>query len=629
MPKFLRRLLRVLLILVAVIVLALVAVRLLVPASRLAEMISDGIEDATGATIAFAGAKVDVWPQLRLVLTDGVIVGTGADLAARTGSEVDIESYNARVGQLEVSLAWGPLLKRRLEVGEVRLVRPRIELVTRADAPTAAADRTAGGAGSAQSAQSARMPVALFVAGLAVEDGHLTWSDPATGRSLVCEDWQQDVGIGDATLLMERLDAFAGGRPAPAGDAEPSRLDVRSRIARLRLIGYREEGEQLFRDLDLTGQLEVPAAADRLQFRVRHLTWSGVTATGSGALVLSPLGNRLAGEWRLLELDVDALRRGLPEVTPEMSPATVAWLADASFTLGDVDATGAFDLAWPLPRGARYHDLANGLTLEAQVRDLEVVPPRQTVPWRGSADLSLQGPAAELGDIRIEVADGRLDGQARFADLDREQALCSFAADGAGVPVRLLLDAVAPVAVPYLEGAADLKLGGSMALGSPEEMRDSLELAGDLALRDGVVHASSWLDGISPYLGERQDLKDIRFRHLVQRLLVRDGKLVIENLMLDGHDTDWRGGGWLGLNGGIDMDLSVKFPEDFQPELGDLALLADALRGDDGRLALNLRLTGRAASPRTVLDLAPAKERISERIEDGVRGFLDKLRGNK
>ena len=628
MPKFLHRLLRVLLILIAVLVVALVAVRLLVPASRLAEMISDGIEDATGATVAFVGAEVDVWPQLRLVLSDGAIVGTGAALAARTGTEVDIESYEARIGRLEVSLAWGPLLQRRLEVGEVRLVRPDIELVTRADAAPAPGERPAGGAGPAAAPQSAPMPVALFVAGLTVEDGRLAWSDPATGRSLVCEDWQQDVSIGDVTLLLERIDAFAGGRPAPGGDLEPSRLEVRSRIAKLRMIGYREEGEQFFRDLDLTGQLEVPAAADRLQFRVRHLTWSGVTATGSGALTFSPLGDRLTGEWRLLDLDLDALRRGLPEVTPQLGSATAEWLADATFVLGGVEARGVFDLAWPLPRGARYHDLASGLSLAARVRELEVVPPQQTVPWRGSADITVQGAVAELADLRIEVLDGRLDGQARFADLDREQALCSFAVEGSGMPARILLDAVAPVAVPYLEGQADLKMGGSMSLGTPEEMRDSLELAGDLALHDGVVHASSWLDGISPYLGERQDLKDIRFRHLVQRLLVQDGKLMIENLMLDGHDTDWRGGGWLGLNGGIDMTLSVKFPEDFQPELGDLALLADALRGEDGRLALKLRLTGRASSPRTVLDLAPAKERLSDRIEDGVRGFLDKLKGN-
>ncbi|MBU1072179.1 hypothetical protein KKG45_02935, partial [bacterium] len=96
MSKTLRRLLRVVVTVVAVVVLLLSAMRLLVPASRLAGMIADGIEEATGATAAFVGAEVDVWPRLRLVLTNGAVVGTGEDLAARTGAAVDLESYAAR-----------------------------------------------------------------------------------------------------------------------------------------------------------------------------------------------------------------------------------------------------------------------------------------------------------------------------------------------------------------------------------------------------------------------------------------------------------------------------------------------------------------------------------------------------
>jgi len=411
--------------------------------------------------------------------------------------------------------------------------------------------------------------------------------------------------------------------------AEPSRVEVRTRIASLHMAGYSEAGDQVFRDLDLTGQLEIPAAADRLQFLVRHLTWSGVTVTGSGALAMSPLGDRLTGEWRLIDLEPEALRGGLPDVAPSMSPETAAWLAETPLSLGGAEATGSFDLAWPLPSGAGFHDLAPGLVLEARVSDLSFVPPRQVSAWNSSAVFAMQGAAAELKDVRVHVLGGRLAGHARFADLDRERPLCSFAVDGGGVPVRALLESVAPVAIPYLEGVADLKLAGALTLGEPEEMRDSLELGGDLALNDGLVHASSWLDGVSPYLGARQDLKDIRFRHLVQRLLVRDGKLFISDLILDGHDTDWRGGGWLGLDGGIEMSLNVKFPEDFQPELGDLTPFVSALRGDDGRIALNLDLRGRASSPRVTLDLSPAKERLSEGVEDRVKGFLDKLKGNE
>jgi len=630
MSKTLRRLVRVIGAIVLVFVVVLVAVRLFVPADKLAGIIAQRIEAATGGTAGFVSAEIDVWPSLRLVLGDGAVVGTGAALAARTGTEVDVERYAARFRRLEVSLAWGPLLKRRLEVGKVHLVEPDIELVTRVEIADPAAAGEPGMFGETIGAPpTAPVPVALIIAGLEVSNGRILWQDASLGRQIRVEGWHQDVSIGDATLLLERLSAYAGNRPPPLSDSEPSKLDLRSRIASLSLEGFNETGVQVFRDLDLTGTIEIPSTADGLLLKVRHLTWSGVTVTATGSVARTVIGERLRGEWRLTGLDINAFRRGLPDVTPQLTPELTVWLADAPLSVDDVQATGSFDLPWPLPQGARYRDLAAGISAQVEVRDLETIPPEQTIPWRGSAKLDLAGAAAELQDVRLVVGDGRIDGAAQFGDLDQEHALCSFTLICRDVPARTILDAVAPMASPYVEGSADLEMAGNLVLGSAEDMRDSLGLAGDVVLSDGTIHASSWLDEITPYLGDRQDLKDIRFRHLVHKLYVRDGKVIIDGLMLDGHDTDWRGDGWLGLNGGIDMSLNVKFPAGFVPDLGNLTLLAEALRGDDGRIALNLFLKGRASSPDVMLDMAPAKGRLSEQIEDGVKGFLDKLRGNK
>ncbi len=630
MSKTLRRLVRVIGAIVLVFVVVLAAVRFFVPADKLAGIIAQRIEVATGGTAGFVSAEVDVWPSLRLVLSDGAVVGTGAALTARTGTEVDVESYAARFRRLEVSLAWGPLLSRRLEVGKVHLVEPDIELVTRVEAAEPAAFGGPGTSGeTADALSTAPVPVALFVAGLEVSNGRILWRDASLGRQIRIEGWHQNVSIGDATLLLERLSAFAGNRPYPSSDPEPSRLDLRSRIASLSLEGFSGAGTQVFNDLDLTGTIEIPPAADGLLLKLRHLTWNGLTVTATGSVARTMIGERLLGEWCLTGLDLDALRRGLPEVTPQLTPELTAWLADAPLSVDDVQAAGAFDLPWPLPQGARYRDLAAGISAQIEVRDLETIPPEQTIPWRGSAKLDLAGAAAELQDVRLVVGDGHIDGAAQFGDLDQEHALCSFTLICRDVPARTILDAVAPMASPYVEGNADLEMAGNLVLGSAEDMRDSLGLAGDVALSDGIIHASSWLDEITPYLGDRQDLKNIRFRHLVHKLYVRDGKVIIDGLVLDGHDTDWRGDGWLGLNGGIDMSLNVKFPTGFEPDLGNLTMLAEALRGDDGRIALNLIMTGRASSPNVMLDMAPAKDRLSEQIENGVKGFLDKLRGNK
>lgn len=625
MSKLSRRVLKVLVWAGGIGIVLLLAIRLLVPADKLAEAIADRIEAATGGTAAFAGAEVDVWPGLRLVLKNGAVVGTGEALAARSGGATDLASYTARFERLEVSLAWGPLLKRRVEVGKIRLVAPRIELVTRVPDPKA----PTAGAPSAGALPAARTPVVLFVAGLEVERGALDWADAAGERRLRLEAWDQDVGIGDATLLIERLAAFSGRRPAPGAAAPASTLDLRSHVGSLTLEGFHGEGPQIFRDLDLTGTLEVPPAADTLQLKLRHLTWGGVTVTATGAVVRTLAGDRLRGEWHLSGIELEALRAGLPDVLPGLAPEHAAWLAEAPLSVGETVARGAFDLPWPLPEGARFRDLADGLSATAEVHDFATVPPRQSLTWRGSATLELTGPAAEVRDVAVDVGEGRIDGAATFGDLDHDRALCSFTLITRSVPARALLDVAAPVAAAYVEGSTDLEMAGRLVLGTPDEMRDSLALAGDVVLSEGVVHAATWLDGITPYLGPRQDLKDIRYRHLVNKLRVADGRLIIDGLLVDGYDTDWSGGGWLGLDGGIDMRLDVKLPPGFRPELGDLALLGEALRGEDGRIALGLTLRGRASSPTVGLDLAPAKQHTQDRIEDGIKGFLDKLRGNE
>ncbi len=630
MSRPLRRLLKFFLWFAGAVLVLLLAVRTLVPADRLAAIIAERIEVATGGTAGFAGAEVDVWPGLRLVLKDGAIVGTGEALAARSGATTDLVSYTARIERLEVSLAWGPLLKRRVELGKVRLVSPRIELVTRSPEPAA----TGAGMPSAAAGRAAPTPVVLFVAGLEVEHGELDWSDDAGERRVRVEGWDQRVGIGDATLLIERLTAFSDRRPAPGSGVPASTLDLRTGIAAMTLEGFHEKGPQVYRDLDLIGTLEVPPEADTLQLKLRRLTWSGVSVTATGAVVRTLEGDRLRGQWHLTDLEVETLRAGLPDVLPGLEPEQADWLAETPLSLGSVAARGDFDLSWPLPQAARYRDLAPGLSATAEVRDLEVVPPRQVMPWRASAALELNGPVAELRDVSVRLGEerpdgGRLDGAATIGDLHRERALCSFTLIARDMPARALLDAVAPVATPYVEGDADLEMAGRLQLGTPEEIRDSLVLAGDVVLSDGVVHAESWLEDISPYLGARQDLKDIRYRHLVHKLRVDEGRLHLDDLMVDGHDTDWRGGGWLGLDGGIDMRLDVKLPEGFTPDLGDLALLAEVLRGDDGRIALGMTLRGRAASPTVALDLAPARQRAQSRIEDGIKGFLDKLKGNE
>ncbi len=93
--------------------------------------------------------------------------------------------------------------------------------------------------------------------------------------------------------------------------------------------------------------------------------------------------------------------------------------------------------------------------------------------------------------------------------------------------------------------------------------------------------------------------------------------------------------GWLGLDGTIDLGLSVKLPAGYTPSLGDLSFLAEGLRGDDGRVQLDLKPTGQSRKPTVGLDLDPAamlrnkalQEGLEDEVKKGLGGLLDRLKG--
>ena len=80
----------------------------------------------------------------------------------------------------------------------------------------------------------------------------------------------------------------------------------------------------------------------------------------------------------------------------------------------------------------------------------------------------------------------------------------------------------------------------------------TLNVAGDWPAATGVLHARDWLEEVTPYLGDRQDLKDVRFRGLGHAFRVDQGRYLVEELHLDGGETDWPGR-LGGLDGNLDL----------------------------------------------------------------------------
>ncbi len=623
MSRFLKVLLRVALVLIGLLLVAVLAVRFLVPAEKFGRMAADRISRETGATVDFADIGISLWPRLRLVVDDCVVHGTGEQIAERTGRDTPLVEFTVLAGKVEADLALAPLLSKRIEAGQIRLVRPRITIKT--ETP----DSPAAGKPSLVPAAAGSTPaMAFLVAGISMIDAEVQWSDQATGRSASVNGWSQEVSMSEIGALTARLRAVASGGPSPVRSTEPSTVELQASIASLRLAGFSQSGPVNLSDLDLDLKLTVPWQADRILFEVDRATWGAVRLDAKGEAVPAPGGGmRLTGDWRLADVDLAVLARDLPGVVTMPEGEAAQWLGAEPVSDGELQAAGRFDLLLPQPEGAGMPEILPGLSGTGRVAGLRFAPPRKLPEVSADADISLADGVLRISGLEAGADGGVLLGEASLDYVKDSRGVFTFVADCRDMPVASLLRPYAAGAARIVEGTAGGKLVGGGILGEKAEVLNSLRIDGDMLLTDGVLHGNDLLAGVSKYLGVRQDLKEIRYRKLLHHLHVADGRYHLSDLDLKGHDTDWQGGGSIGFAGDIDMDLAVKLPADFTPDLGDMTQFVDVLRGDDGRIRLDLHLSGEAARPKVKLKVDMASDSVKEQVNKSIRGFLDKLKG--
>jgi len=224
-----------------------------------------------------------------------------------------------------------------------------------------------------------------------------------------------------------------------------------------------------------------------------------------------------------------------------------------------------------------------------------------------TAEAVLAGRVIEVAPIRAQRGGGELSGAVTIDYAADPWGRLAFEFQAEDVSAAELLAPWAPDLGERLVADLHAEGRGGCGLRDPEVARATLDLEGTVTAGDGVLHAGDWLQEVVPYLGERRDLVDVAFHGLDHAFRVAEGRYLVDRLEIDGLDTTWRGGGWVGLDDTIGLGLSVKLPPGFTPDLGHWSFLADTLRDEDGRVRLDLRLTGRASRPKVGLDLTGLK----------------------
>lgn len=285
---------------------------------------------------------------------------------------------------------------------------------------------------------------------------------------------------------------------------------------------------------------------------------------------------RIAGaeiELRGLHLDLRALAVRLQSGLPADLPAVFSAVS------GGTDATGGFDLS------AQSLEFGQGTY--------------QNVMARGE----FKSRILEVEDFAVGCGGGRVQGTATLDHTVEPKGRLAVQAALAAVPAEAILRPWAADLGDQLDLTLDGKIHAELNLGQEDVAVRTLTATGTLGGATGTVHARPWLTDVAPYLGQRQDLQDIRTEAWTLDFQLTERRCQVD-LDLRGPDTNWQGQGWIGLEGAMDVGLRVALPPGYTPELGQWAVLAEMLRDKQRRVNLSFRLSGPFEDLQFGLDLA-------------------------
>jgi hypothetical protein len=209
---------------------------------------------------------------------------------------------------------------------------------------------------------------------------------------------------------------------------------------------------------------------------------------------------------------------------------------------------------------------------------------------------------------------GRVSGSASFAVRDTAHPHLTVNARLDSARVERLLGAWVPPG-NWLNGG----IGTSIDLdGDLSDLRRSLAVAGLATVWNGSFGHAPVLDRLAA-LTRMPAFKDVTFRDLRSSFRVQNGRVFTGPVTMKGPQGEWQLSGSAGLDGTLDYAVSVTVPPALVEQLGArAALAAGALNDDQGRVLLDLRVTGPAKSPKIAWDPEAMQARLAGRANDAL-----------
>ena len=240
------------------------------------------------------------------------------------------------------------------------------------------------------------------------------------------------------------------------------------------------------------------------------------------------------------------------------------------------------------------------------------------------ADVTLAPAALSSPAFSLQGYGGTVRGHASFDLRDTRRPAYAVNAVVENVQANDILSAWTP-AKNLLMGTLSTNIDFSGAGAAPEDFRRTLTLVGLASLAQGQFGPGPALDAIAQYVKVPQ-LREVKFHDLKLPMRIEQGRLVTDPVHLTGASGDWTLAGAVGFDGALDYAVSVTLPKEVAAAIdARSALAAGALADDQGRILLDLRVSGSAKAPRVAWDTQAMRGRLAGRASAALTEQRTKL----
>jgi AsmA protein len=239
----------------------------------------------------------------------------------------------------------------------------------------------------------------------------------------------------------------------------------------------------------------------------------------------------------------------------------------------------------------------------------------------------VKGQEAKLNALSFELFEGQVTGQGKLI-AGSEAPPFTSTVTVQGLQLGPALDAVAATQVSLSGTAgADLALQGRGF--SMPDLTKALEGTSHVAVKDGRIEGVNLIQealSILKVVGiPVDDPKATVFSTIETDLLVQQGIITVQRLLMDSHDFQATGAGTIGFDQKLNLSLKLNLSQALSQKRAGLSPVAKVAR-KEGRVSLPLMITGTAQAPSYGLDMkgmaGNVGQQVQRQVEDAVGGMV-------